>query len=38
MIYFMGVGSPLTAHLSGSQYTAQEVGEYAYYLGGQSAY
>ena len=34
MIY-LGVGSPLTAHLSGSQYTAQELGQYAYYPGSQ---
>ena len=29
------MGSPLTAHLSGSQYTAQELGQYAYYPGSQ---
>ena len=34
MIY-LGVGSPLTAHLSGSQYTAQELRQYAYYPGSQ---
>ena len=34
MIY-SGVGSPLAAHLSGSQYTAQEHGQYAYYPGSQ---
>ena len=34
MIY-LGVGSPLTAHLSGRQYTAQELGQYAYYPGSQ---
>ena len=32
MIY-LEVGSPLTAHLSGSQYTPQELGQYAYYPG-----
>ena len=35
MKYFMGVGSPLTDQLSGSPYTAQEIGEYAYYPGSQ---
>ena len=34
MIY-LGVGSSLTAHLSGSQHTAQELGQYAYYPGSQ---